>query len=484
MTITSNRSLRYWGIRILVVLGTLVALAIGLIIFFAITLWIYTSLSQRGEQKDVSRPFKVLGYRVEWGGEPKSDSNSRSIASRQPLQSAQPFATVPFATVGGNLPYGNMFNSRQVMLDENGFDQRSRELAQQISATPLSQRDEQKMQELRKLVNESFISKQETQEQRLAKLSEEVANTKKTLDNRKSNQTEIVERRMSELLGAPDTLSWNNEQRLSGFTAPATTYMESPPGSSSYSSVIPPAYGNYNGFVVPPNQPNAVGIPSSGAGSNKSTPQGLPVYNPYGGQNPLVVPNQLYPAPYGIPYQGLYPQPVVGMSDSNGLQGLTVRDITTKNEIVFVPNLVWTLSERLIDFATALKPDILVTNPLSEGAVEALRILLDSHEAVWAAKYKEYEDTLSTFTSQIAEIEKLKNREWREGEERLREAIEIQMKSLNKQKRDVSSYLNWMQDFKQNKFPELFDQGKLKTQKSADEPKDKSADDPVPTENK
>jgi len=172
------------------------------------------------------------------------------------------------------------------------------------------------------------------------------------------------------------------------------------------------------------------------------------------------------------------------MSDSNGLQGLTVRDITTKNEIVFVPNLVWTLSERLIDFATALKPDILVTNPLSEGAVEALRILLDSHEAVWAAKYKEYEDMLSTFTSQIAEIEKLKSREWREGEERLREAIEIQMKSLNKQKRDVSSYLNWMQDFKQNKYPELFDQGKLKTQKSADEPKDKSADEPVPTENK
>ena len=483
MTITSNRSLRYWGIRILVVLGTLVALAIGLIIFFAITLWIYTSLSQRGEQKDVSRPFKVLGYRVEWGGEPKSDSNSRSIASRQPLQSAQPFATVPFATVGGNLPYGNMFNSRQVMLDENGFDQRSRELAQQISATPLSQRDEQKMQELRKLVNESFISKQETQEQRLAKLSEEVANTKKTLDNRKSNQTEIVERRMSELLGAPDTLSWNNEQRLSGFTAPATTYMELPPGSTGNSSVIPPAYGNYNGFVVPPNQASAVWIPPSGSGTAKSTKPRMPVYNPYEGLNPSVMPNQYLP---GFPGPSVYldPQSQTNASDFGAGQTLKLQANTPNAGPLFVPQDLKVLAARLLKAIINLKNAAMATDPPSDARVQAMRLLLGDLEASWSDRSKEFQNTITALTKQTTELEKLNNREWVEEDAPLREAIENQIQVLIERKRSDSAHLKWMKDFERDQLAEFSEPRELNAQKASDEPKDKSADESVPSENK
>ena len=479
MTITSNRSLRYWGIRILVVLGTLVALAIGLIIFFAITLWIYTSLSQRGEQKDVSRPFKVLGYRVEWGGEPKSDSNSRSIASRQPLQSAQ-----PFATVGGNLPYGNMFNSRQVMLDENGFDQRSRELAQQISATPLSQRDEQKMQELRKLVNESFISKQETQEQRLAKLSEEVANTKKTLDNRKSNQTEIVERRMSELLGAPDTLSWNNEQRLSGFTAPATTYMELPPGSMGNSSVIPPAYGNYNGFVVRPNQPNAVWIPPSGSGTAKSTEPRMPVYNPNDGRNPTVMPKQFYPVPNPGPSVYLDLQSQTNASNSGAGQTLKLQANTPNAGPLFVPQDLRALAARHLEAIINLKNAAMATNPPSDARVEAMRLLLGDLEASWSDRSKEFQNTITALTKQIAELEKLNNREWGEEDAPLREAIENQIQVLIERKRSDSAHFKWMKDFERDQLAEFSEPRELNAQKASDEPKDKSADESVPSENK
>jgi len=96
-------------------------------------------------------------------------------------------------------------------------------LARQLIATPPSERDEKKLDDLRKLLNESFAIKHEIHEQRLAKLSEEVAKTKETLDKRKSNQAEIVERRMNELLDGPDVMGW--EYKPSQSSPAASVYV-------------------------------------------------------------------------------------------------------------------------------------------------------------------------------------------------------------------------------------------------------------------
>jgi len=110
--------------------------------------------------------------------------------------------------------------------------------------------------------------------------------------------------------------------------------------------------------------------------------------------------------------------------------------------------------------------------------------LLGDLEASWSDRSKEFQNTITALTKQTAELEKLNNREWGEEDAPLREAIENQIQVLIERKRSDSAHLKWMKDFERDQLAEFSEPRELNAQKASDEPKDKSADESVPSENK
>ncbi len=64
-------------------------------------------------------------------------------------------------------------------------------------------------EELEGAVKEIFEAKHQRQQEHLERLKKEVAETEKLLKEREAHKDEIVSRRVKELLGSPDPLSWD-----------------------------------------------------------------------------------------------------------------------------------------------------------------------------------------------------------------------------------------------------------------------------------
>lgn len=66
--------------------------------------------------------------------------------------------------------------------------------------------------ELRKLLDEEFGAKMTARAARIASLQNELANAKRVMDSRLSRKAEIIDRRLAELTGGQDDLSWDTVQ--------------------------------------------------------------------------------------------------------------------------------------------------------------------------------------------------------------------------------------------------------------------------------
>lgn len=366
---------------------------------------------------------------------------------------------------------------------EIGRDQRARVLAEQLHATPTSQRDEKKMDELRKILDESFISKQEAQEQRLAKLSEEVAKTKEVLEKRKSNQKEIVDRRISELLDNPDTMKWDYEPNTTSKTpAPSTKQTPLTVVPNSFDKSVPYVTPNF-----PPVYTYSPTIPNRGG----ATKPNMPVYNPYEYQQPgytlkLGPMPSVASAPPSTPPIVVWPntqplQPLIPPALSSTFPQSSPAQVASPLEEKALPSDLWMLGTRLLEIHLNLKHSEKENNP---QILESLTLILKQLEANWAARSKEFQSSLDEVTKQIDDLNKLNNREWGADQVTLRETVQNQIQSLNDRKRDISRYLEWMRNFEQEQLAAVRVPSKAEPTKPSDESAEKPANATVPDKSK
>jgi hypothetical protein len=344
---------------------------------------------------------------------------------------------------------------------EIGRDQRARVLAEQLHATPTSQRDEKKMDELRKILDQSFVSMQEAQEQRLAKLLEEVAKTKAVLEKRKANQEEIVERRMSELLGNPDTTKWDYEVNSASIAppVPSTTAMLGQRGELFQLRAVPRTY---------------LPIPSAPHGDGTTKPD-MPVYNPYEDHKPWVVPgpSNVIPAP-----RLNAPETQLGIVDE---QPSPLLQETFTPQATSPSTDIRSLGSRLLEAISDLKQ---VTDKTNDQTVASLRDAMRQIEKSWVTRSTELQSDLEELTKQIEELKMLDNREWVAGNEPIRQSVQSQIKILTKRKADLAELQKWMKDFELNQLAKFREPRKVDMPEPIVEPEKTPVDAPVPTDSK
>ena len=116
------------------------------------------------------------------------------------------------------------------------------QMARKLSAVPKADRTEQQLTQLRELLNAEFDKRHAEQLERLERVKADAEKTETILRQRKDQQSQIVDRRMAQLLGERDELSWDysdatarGPQRAGGFpqpfpvTAPAGVGQTIPP---------------------------------------------------------------------------------------------------------------------------------------------------------------------------------------------------------------------------------------------------------------
>ncbi len=162
--------------------------------------------------------------------------------------------------------------------DDQKLTMKSNELVHKLRDRSLDEDEIAKLKtELKEVLNEQFELRQSKRQKDLEKLKKEVASLEKSIEDRNKKKSEIVERRISQLIGEPDELDWetNNGNNFSGQYRGAgigNTFSNQPMNSyvTPNGTVIhttQPLPGNAPLNVTPPSNqllPNATTLPNPG----------------------------------------------------------------------------------------------------------------------------------------------------------------------------------------------------------------------------
>ncbi|MCR9293020.1 MAG: hypothetical protein NXI32_09905 [bacterium] len=161
----------------------------------------------------------------------------------------------------------------------------SEKLAAELRRIPESERDEAKTQRLRELLLKEFDSRQQQQVERLEQILAEAKRAGEILDQREAQKDQIIERRITELLGGKDPMNWDY--------APGLT---SPRGDSSVRLGYP-----LNGW-------DQAAFPFYGQ-AQIPQPAEAPIQGPVPGWNPAAPPSPSFPNSAPQPAQPPMTQP-------------------------------------------------------------------------------------------------------------------------------------------------------------------------------
>jgi hypothetical protein len=93
----------------------------------------------------------------------------------------------------------------KLLKEDRDLERQTRELAMQYHRAPSSQREKLKPQ-IVELVNKHFDVRQQRRSLELKRLEDELQRLRETIDRRSKARKEIVEKRVSELVGREDDL--------------------------------------------------------------------------------------------------------------------------------------------------------------------------------------------------------------------------------------------------------------------------------------
>ena len=136
----------------------------------------------------------------------------------------------------------------------NSKPSESEKLAAELRRLPEAQRDEAKTQRLRELLLKEFESRLQQQIERLDQILAEAKRAGEILDQREKQKDQIIERRITELLGGKDPMNWDYSPGLTTPGGEGYSRFQSPPPSWS------PATGSFFGQAQLP-QPADVPVP-------------------------------------------------------------------------------------------------------------------------------------------------------------------------------------------------------------------------------
>jgi hypothetical protein len=95
----------------------------------------------------------------------------------------------------------------KLLQEDTELDRRTRELGMQFRQAPPEQRERIK-QEVRQLVNKQFEIRQQRRSLELKRLEGELQRLRETTERRAKAREQLIERRVSELLGREDELGF------------------------------------------------------------------------------------------------------------------------------------------------------------------------------------------------------------------------------------------------------------------------------------
>ncbi len=307
------------------------------------------------------------------------------------------------------------------------LDSETAELVSKLRQTSEQERDAKSLQRLRELLSTEFKARHQQQLARLERIKTEIERTEQILQQREQQQTQIVDRRLAELLGGRDPLNWDFQPEVPVYPVPSVMTPQ-----NGYSVIRPlDVYAPVPNATVPntgvwgqPNQsvyvnPRGTQFPVA---PGASTPYGqLP---PVGssGYGPTTIPG--LPTPARPPAVATIP-PTVGTTATDPLAPLSpVAELPTAAELPAEgqPALASTASEmvglgykwRQLTEEAAQADALHEKQAISNREWQRHRTALEQFAAKWQFKRQELEKRL-----RIAELE------WNDALGRVHRALEL-----------------------------------------------------------
>jgi hypothetical protein len=378
-------------------------------------------------------PFKNSG----WQPYPSADVSYRT--TQYPIAPSQ------------SAPYGS--NS-----EESQIESRIQQLALQYrNAEP--GKKEGFNQTLNQVLSELFDARHKAQSSRVEALKMEVQQTQELLDKRLQNKAKIIERRLKELTGQQDELSWNASVPVASPSSPAEYIpRQTPIANPAYarnSTTVPtagtpyPAPGYSMPFTTPSDSypspsPDSIPPPSSVSGNVPSQPippSGLNVYESLPSPNAVSTPTSV---PVGV------------IPVSNNPVNVTLESQRSFMNIGFkLKGLMRQLEgEQSIKGLAKVKSEIEETKAVWEFEKSSLQSELESVEAEYQLVTKQLDQAREQVDIQLARVNAGTSADGKldySKAEVTKSEVERQLLQLRSRMTTLKKSIEWMENFSKEK---------------------------------
>ena len=207
-----------------------------------------TPVAESGQANPSYNPLSQPPY---YGSLPSAaTTNAQFVQPNQPWSARPRTRTVPDPNHPGKsieVLYYEMVPGRV----SSDLDAPADELAQEVAhlltelrQDPASPPNPEELQKLRKLVAEEFDNRLQSQVSRLEKVQADVQRTYQLLERRNDQRDEIIERRVTQLLGEQDPLQWDYQPTLPVYPSSNQGYGTLPSQSPGGMPLMLPSYSN------------------------------------------------------------------------------------------------------------------------------------------------------------------------------------------------------------------------------------------------